>query len=60
MFYYFTRGKTHDLYALIVIFVLAVVLYFTSASPVAKFISIADMILSAGVFVDLWSHCFHH
>ena len=58
IFQYFLRGKTHDLYALIAVFVLNAVLYFEP--HLYRFVAIADLVLATGVFVDLWAHCFHH
>ena len=60
MWYYFKKGKTHDLYALLIIILLSIILYFATNISLIKFIAIADIIISTGIFVDLWSHCFHH
>jgi len=60
MWYYFTHGKTHDLYGLLILILFNIILYFTTNISLVKFISIADIIISVAIFVDLWSHCFHH
>jgi len=60
MFSYFKKGKTHDLYGLLIIILLNIILYFTTNISLVKFIAIADIVVSTGIFVDLWSHCFHH
>jgi len=60
MFSFFKKGKTHDLYGLLVLILLNIILYFATNISLIKFIAIADIIISVGIFVDLWSHCFHH
>lgn len=60
MFYYFTHGKTHDLYGLLVLVVVGVIANITSTSLDEKVLSLVAIIIGTGVFVDLWSHCFHH
>jgi uncharacterized protein YpmB len=60
MFYYFTHGKTHDLYGLLVLIVVGVIMNLVSVSLLDKFVSLVDVIIGTGVFIDLWCHCFHH
>jgi len=60
MSYYFTHGKAHDLYGLLVLVVVGVIVNLFSVSLLDKFLSLVDVIIGTGVFVDLWSHCFHH
>jgi hypothetical protein len=60
MIKYFKKGKTHDLYGLLIIILLNIILYFQTDISLIKFISIADIVISVAIFVDLWSHCFHH
>jgi len=60
MWYYFVHGKTHDLYGLLALVLLNIILYFATNISLVKFIAIADIVISTGIFVDLWSHCFHH
>lgn len=59
-FYYFVHGKTHDLYGLLILILLSIILYLLTNISLVKFIAIADIVISTGIFVDLWSHCFHH
>ena len=60
MWYYFTHGKTHDLYGLLVLIVIGVVVNLVSVSLLNKTLGLVDVIIGAGIFVDLWCHCFHH
>lgn len=60
IFYYFVHGKTHDLYGLLILILLNIILYLLTNISLVKFIAIADIVISTGIFVDLWSHCFHH
>jgi len=60
MWYHFTHGKTHDLYGLLILILLNIILYLTTDISLVKFIAIVDIVVSTGIFVDLWSHCFHH
>jgi len=60
MFYYFTHGKAHDLYGLLILVVVGVVVDLVSVSLLDKTLGLVDVIIGTGIFVDLWSHCFHH
>ena len=60
MFYWFIHGKTHDLYGLLVLFVSAATLNVVSTNVGERVFSLIAIVVSVGVFVDLWSHCFHH
>jgi len=60
IWYYFLHGKTHDLYGLIILFILSFILYFSIQNEFLKLIVIFQLIIITGIFVDLWSHCFHH
>ncbi|ALG96891.1 hypothetical protein AZ268_gp23 [Acidianus rod-shaped virus 2] len=60
MFYYFRRGKTHDLYGLLLLIVLSIIMIFSNDNVTEKIFAVIVLIVSTGVFVDLWAHCFHH
>jgi hypothetical protein len=60
MFYWFTHGKTHDLYGLILLIFLSTVIYILDTDVVVRLISTLEIVISSDIFVDLWSHCFHH
>ncbi|QJF12335.1 putative viral structural protein [Acidianus rod-shaped virus 3] len=60
MFYYFSHGKMHDLYGLLLLIVLSIILIFSNVSTGEKIFAIIVLIVSTGVSVDLWAHCFHH
>lgn len=60
MWYYFLRGKTHDLYGLLLLIFLSTVVYILDTDTVIRLISTLEIIISSDIFVDLWSHCFHH
>ncbi|MEM0134396.1 MAG: hypothetical protein QXU18_04105 [Thermoplasmatales archaeon] len=57
----FIRGKTHDLYGLIIIFL--IFLYFLKTTYGSFLDTVAIVIgiaITFAIFADLWSHCFHH
>ncbi|MEM4745928.1 MAG: hypothetical protein QXF40_01085 [Metallosphaera sp.] len=57
---YFRKGKTHDLYGLLILIVLSIVMVMTQHNLTTMAFSLISLIVSVGVFVDLWAHCFHH
>ncbi len=63
MLWWFLHGKTHDLYGLLIQIALSFVVLYYSFSlhnfPLLLY-SVLVIVISSGVFVDLWSHCFHH
>ena len=60
MWYWFTHGKTHDLYGLLLLIFLSTVLYILDTNVVVRLISTFEIVITSDIFVDLWSHCFHH
>ncbi len=52
MWWYFLHGKTHDLYGLLALIGIGLAL--------RDWVGVAIALISTGVFVDLWAHCFHH
>ena len=60
MRYWFFHGKTHDLYGLLILGAMNIILYLYTTSTILHLISITDLVIVTGIFVDLWSHCFHH
>jgi len=60
MFYWFTHGKTHDLYGLLLLIFLSTVVYILDNNMVVRFISTFEIVIASDIFVDLWAHCFHH
>ena len=60
MFYWFIHGKTHDLYGLILLIFLSTVVYILDTNVIVRLVSTLEIVISSDIFVDLWSHCFHH
>jgi len=60
MWYWFTHGKTHDLYGLLLLIFMSTVVYILDSNNVIRIISTSEIVISSDIFVDLWSHCFHH
>ena len=60
MWYWFTHGKTHDLYGLLLLIFLSTVVYILDTNVVVRLVSILEIVISSDIFVDLWAHCFHH
>ena len=60
MLSWFFSGHAHDYYALILIFLLALLLYSFKNLRGHPIVYVVIMILSAGVFVDLWAHRWKH
>ncbi len=57
---YFTHGKTHDLYGLLIIIALNFVILLTTNSRLYEIFAVVDLMIATAIFVDLWAHCFHH
>jgi len=60
---YLKKGKTHDLYGLLVLMIMSIIEMYYGFSEKNMFnitIWLIVFIISEGIFVDLWSHCFHH
>lgn len=60
MFYWFLHGKTHDLYGLLILIFFSVIMYTFETNTFIQLISVLEIIIASDIFVDLWSHCFHH
>ena len=60
MWYWFLRGKTHDLYGLLLLIFLSTIVYILDNNAVTRLVSILEIVISSNIFVDLWAHCFHH
>ena len=60
MMYYFFHGKTHDLYGLLLLMFFSAIIYIFDIDAYIRLISVIEIIVASDVFVDLWSHCFHH
>jgi len=60
MWDHFLHGKTHDLYGLLIIIVIELASVLTSHNALDEVKDIIIMLISGGIFADLWAHCFHH
>ncbi len=60
MWKYFEKGRTHDLYGLLVVIAIELASVLTTHNALSEIKDIIIMLISAGVFADLWAHCFHH
>jgi len=60
MIYYFTHGKTHDIYGLLFIAAISVFAEIVSTSIYERIFALDVLIVAVGLAVDLWSHCFSH
>ena len=60
MWQYFLHGKTHDLYGLLIMIATNGLIWGVTKSDLVHFLCFVDIIISVGVFVDLWAHNFHH
>jgi len=57
----FIHGKTHDLYGLIILFII-ISFFFenTYGNFIMSFLSAIGIAIIFAIFADLWSHGFHH
>jgi len=60
MLNYFLKGKTHDIYGAIILVIVAIAIILYSNSVDIKALGVLDLLIGAGIAVDLWAHCFHH
>jgi len=60
MWRFFLSGRAHAYYGLMAIFAIALLLYALPDLRCHPIVYVAIMVLSAGVFVDLWAHKFVH
>ncbi len=56
----FLKGRTHDLYGLLFVIVVQTFMTLTAHQDVKELLDVMTVAVSAGVFADLWAHCFHH
>jgi hypothetical protein len=60
MLSHFLRGKTHDVYGLLLMVATNFYLLFSTASKTHELLAVIDLMTSTGIMADLWAHCFHH
>ncbi len=60
MWSHFKRGKTHDVYGLLLMVATNFFLLFTTHAVSHEVVAILDLMTSTGIMADLWAHCFHH
>jgi hypothetical protein len=60
MWRFLLSGRAHAYYGLMAIFTIALLLYALPGLRDHPIVYVAIMVLSAGIFVDLWAHKFAH
>jgi hypothetical protein len=60
MLSHFLKGKTHDIYGLILVVITNFYLLFSTHAVTHEVVAVLDLMTATGIMADIWAHCFHH